>query len=104
MTRSAPIERTISRFLVLHTPGHTSLAETETLDGRHTHAVYGAIENGGYLSVTSTKAYATTRAPHRMTPWTKSNWPLGYRPVNKMAYQAMITTTITAIHRKNSTM
>jgi len=43
--RSAPIERTISRF-----------AEAETLDGRHTHAGYGASENGGYLSVTSTNA------------------------------------------------
>ena len=70
----------------------------------NTHAVYGASENGGYLSVTSTNAYATTRAPHRMTPCTKSNMPLGYRPVNKMANQAMITTTIAAIHRKNSTM
>jgi hypothetical protein len=53
--------------------GRTSLAETETLDGRQTHAVYGASENGGYLSVTSTNAYATTRVPHRMAPCTKSN-------------------------------
>src|SRR5439155_874994 len=30
--------------------------------------------------------------------------PPGYRPVNRMANQAMMTTTIAAIHRKNSTM
>jgi hypothetical protein len=30
--------------------------------------------------------------------------PLGYRPVNKIANQAMITTTIAAIHRKSRTM
>jgi hypothetical protein len=47
MTRSAPIGRTISRFLVLHTPVHTSLAETETLDGRHTHAVTGQVRTVG---------------------------------------------------------
>src|SRR5207245_10895162 len=67
-------------------------------------AAYGASENGGYLSVTSTNAYAITRVPHRMTPSTKSNIPLGYRPVNKTANQAMITTTRRAIHKKNSTM
>lgn len=49
-------QATISRFLVLHTPVTPSLAETETLDGAsHSHS-YGASENGGYLSVTSTKA------------------------------------------------
>jgi hypothetical protein len=61
-------------------------------------------ENGGYRSVTSSKAYAITRFSQRITPSTKSNMPLGYRPVNRIANQAMMTTTTRAIHKKTSTM
>jgi len=101
-TGSAPIERTISKLLVLH-PGHLARRDEGSRRAPHSRG-YRASEKGGYLSVTRTNAYAVTRTPHRMTPCTKSNRPFGYRPVNKMANQAMITTTIAAIHRKNSTM
>lgn len=40
-------------------------------------AVQAASRNGGYLSVTSKKAYAATRCPQRRTPSTKSKMPLG---------------------------
>jgi hypothetical protein len=82
-----------------------SLRSTRRVLGRSwAFTVYGESAKGGYLSVTKRKAYATTRFSHRMTPSTKSNRPFGYRPVNKMANQEMITTTIAAIDRKNSTM
>ncbi len=64
----------------------------------------GASRNGGYWSVTSSSAYARTRLCHRITPSTKRNIPLGYRPVKRMANQATITTTTAAMSRKNSTM
>src|SRR5712692_9543130 len=72
--------------------------------GRARRRHHGESAKGGYLSVTSRNAYAITRFSQRMTPSTKSNRRLGYRPVNRMANQAMITATIAAIHKKTSTM
>ena len=59
---------------------------------------------GGYLSVVNMKAYAATLKDHRYTSTTKLNIPLGYRPVNKMANQAIMVITQTAIWRKHRTI
>src|SRR5438552_9666248 len=67
-------------------------------------AGYGSKRNGGYWSVTSRNAYASTRAPQRPTPSTNVNNPRGYRPVNKMANHAMTTETRAPIPRNTNTM
>jgi hypothetical protein len=67
-------------------------------------AAHAAKRKGGYRSVTSTKAYPITRLYQRITPSTKWNTHLGYRPVSRMASQAMITPTIAAMWRRSSTM
>ena len=63
-----------------------------------------SILNGGYWSVANNAAYQTTRACQRITPTTKLNRGRGYRPVKRIANQAMKTQAYAAMSTNTSTM